>query len=332
MRCVAVVLVAWRLVRNAQLSSMVRRYYMLEEGGEIPRFHYGSHYSNAGMVLLYLMRVEPFTTLHIDLQEGRFDQPDRLFFDLLGSFRSCLTAMSDVKELTPEFFCLPDFLINKENLDLGERQNNLGRVNDVQLPPWAKTPREFIRLHRKALESEYVSLNLHHWIDLIFGYKQRGEAAVEANNVFYYLTYEGMTNLDDIEDQEQRDATKLQISSFGQTPTQLFRAKHPQRLPVKECCLSLLHDGLGQPSSRHGRAMSTMSNATSVASSGTEREDPTISVRGVECCCLPRLSAVKRPSPVRLRMYVVASTRATVLGCPSLWCCQELTAGLGAVR
>jgi hypothetical protein len=46
----------------------------------------------------------------------------------------------------------------------------------VQLPPWAKgSAREFIRKHREALESQYVSENLHHWIDLIFGFKQRGK-------------------------------------------------------------------------------------------------------------------------------------------------------------
>lgn len=40
-------------------------------------------------------------------------------------------------------------------------------------------------------ESEHVSAHLHQWIDLIFGYKQRGPDAVEALNVFYYCTYEG---------------------------------------------------------------------------------------------------------------------------------------------
>ena len=48
----------------------------------------------------------------------------------------------------------------------------------------------FVRTQRAALESEYVSQNLHHWIDLIFGFKQRGEEARKADNVFYYLTYE----------------------------------------------------------------------------------------------------------------------------------------------
>ena len=45
-------------------------------------------------------------------------------------------------------------------------------VDDVILPAWAKNAEDFIFKHRKALESEIVSAQLHHWIDLIFGFKQ----------------------------------------------------------------------------------------------------------------------------------------------------------------
>lgn len=64
------------------------------------------------------------------------------------------------------------------------------RVGDVELPPWARNPRDFVRKMRRALESPYVSRRLHLWIDLVFGYLQRGRAAVEADNLFYHLTYE----------------------------------------------------------------------------------------------------------------------------------------------
>jgi factor associated with neutral sphingomyelinase activation len=89
---------------------------------------------------------------------------------------------ADVKELVPEFFTEdPSFLLNSQHLDLGVRYNG-EKVGDVKLPAWAKDPEDFLKKMREALESNYVSENLHHWIDLIFGCKQRGEAALQADN------------------------------------------------------------------------------------------------------------------------------------------------------
>ena len=133
------------------------------------------------------------------------------------------------------FVCNPaDFLRNSSGIDFGTKQRG-EKIDDVILPPWAKgSADEFVRLNRAALESEYVSLNLHHWIDLIFGFKQLGRAAVEANNVFFHLTYEGGVDIDRIEDETVRDATIAQIEHFGQTPSQLFSAPHPTRIRQQE--------------------------------------------------------------------------------------------------
>ncbi len=197
----------------------------------IPKFHYGSHYSSAGIVLHYLMRIEPFTTQSIELQGGKFDHADRMFHSVHDTWMSASTdySMADVKELIPEFFYLPEFLINSNDVDFGRRQNHT-RVNNVVLPPWAKgDPFEFIRIHRLALESDYVSEHIHDWIDLIFGYKQKGKDAEEAINIFYYLTYEGAVDIDAITNDVDRQATIAQISNFGQTPHQLFTTPHPKR-------------------------------------------------------------------------------------------------------
>nr|XP_027094520.1 BEACH domain-containing protein B isoform X2 [Coffea arabica]XP_027094521.1 BEACH domain-containing protein B isoform X3 [Coffea arabica] len=198
---------------------------------DIPSFYYGSHYSSMGIVLFYLLRLEPFTALHRNLQGGKFDHADRLFQSIEGTYKNCLSNTSDVKELIPEFFYMPEFLGNTNSYHFGVRQDG-EPLGDVLLPTWAKgSAEEFISKNREALESEYVSSNLHHWIDLVFGYKQRGKPAVEAANVFYYLTYEGAVDLDTMDDELQRSAIEDQIANFGQTPIQIFRKKHPRRGP-----------------------------------------------------------------------------------------------------
>ena len=138
--------------------------------------------------------------------------------------------MSDVRELIPEFYYSPEFLTNINDYDFGERQSNGARIDNVALPPWAKNdPKIFIAKQREALESHHVSQNLQAWIDLVFGHKQRGNAALDATNVFHHLSYQGAKDLDAISDPVERLATIGIIHNFGQTPLQVFSRPHPPR-------------------------------------------------------------------------------------------------------
>eukprot|EP01113_Clastostelium_recurvatum_P033194 TRINITY_DN4361_c0_g1_i1.p1 TRINITY_DN4361_c0_g1~~TRINITY_DN4361_c0_g1_i1.p1 ORF type:complete len:3468 (+),score=1121.67 TRINITY_DN4361_c0_g1_i1:47-10450(+) len=222
----------------------------------VPKFHYGTHYSSAAIVLYFLIRLEPFTHHFLKLQGGRWDQPDRLFHSLAETWYACSEGSTgSVMELVPEFYYLPDFLENRNKFNLGEKQAG-SPIDDVVLPPWAHgSTREFIKKHRQALESPYVSEHLHEWIDLVFGYKQQGKPAEEALNVFYYLTYEGAVDIEQITDPVQKAATLAQINNFGQTPKQLFDKPHPKRVPVTyptpfyahQPVFSSLNKELGEP-------------------------------------------------------------------------------------
>ncbi|KAI8480550.1 hypothetical protein Bbelb_417300 [Branchiostoma belcheri] len=202
-----------------------------EKGGDVDDpmppvepYHYGSHYSNSGTVLHFLVRLPPFTTMFLNYQDRNFDIPDRTFHSLLTTWRlSSFESTTDVKELIPEFFFLPEFLLNSEGFNFGHRQSG-HLVNDSD-------SRLFVLIHRQALESDLVSMAIHAWIDLVFGFKQKGKAAVEAINVFHPSTYFGI-DTSTIEDKVQRRATETMIKTYGQTPRQLFKSPHPPRQQV----------------------------------------------------------------------------------------------------
>ncbi|KAM9364527.1 LOW QUALITY PROTEIN: lysosomal-trafficking regulator [Pholidichthys leucotaenia] len=196
-------------------------------------YHYGSHYSNSGTVLHFLVRMPPFTKMFLAYQDQSFDIPDRTFHSMNTTWRlSSYESMTDVKELIPEFFYLPEFLVNREGFDFGVRQNG-ERVIHVNLPPWARNdPRLFTLIHRQALESDQVSQTLCQWIDLVFGLKQKGKAAVQAINVFHPATYFGM-DVSAVEDPVQRRALETMIKTYGQTPRQLFNVSHISRAGPK---------------------------------------------------------------------------------------------------
>ncbi|XP_019353806.2 neurobeachin isoform X9 [Alligator mississippiensis] len=209
--------------------------YETWEDEQTPPYHYNTHYSTSTSTLSWLVRIEPFTTFFLNANDGKFDHPDRTFSSVARSWRNSQRDTSDVKELIPEFYYLPEMFVNSNGYNLGVREDEVV-VNDVELPPWAKKPEDFVRINRMALESEFVSCQLHQWIDLIFGYKQRGPEAVRALNVFHYLTYEGSVNLDSITDPVLREAMEAQIQNFGQTPSQLLIEPHPPRSSAMHLC------------------------------------------------------------------------------------------------
>jgi len=169
---------------------------------------------------------------------------------VLFSSSSVLTSDSDVKELLPEFYMTSafhdsedddaehrqdgEFLLNQSHIEFGIRHDSI-RVNDVILPPWAENTKDFVYKMRLALESDYVSQHLHEWIDLIFGYKQRGDEARQADNLFHYLTYgEPAQNSKLQNDFNEQLSVQTQILEFGQVPKQLFTKPHPRKLTKQE--------------------------------------------------------------------------------------------------
>ncbi|KAJ8361384.1 hypothetical protein SKAU_G00179090 [Synaphobranchus kaupii] len=213
-------------------EKFIERYNEVEnnDGDLTAQCHYCTHYSSAIIVASLLVRMEPFSQTFLSLQGGSFDVADRMFHSVKKEWESASRDnMSDVRELIPEFYYLPDFLVNSNNFELGRMQDGTP-LGDVVLPPWAKgDPQEFIRIHREALESDYVSSQLHLWIDLIFGCKQQGQAAVDAVNTFHPYFYAETLDTDSLRDPLKKTTILGFISNFGQIPRQLFTKPHPSR-------------------------------------------------------------------------------------------------------
>ena len=71
----------------------------------------------SGTVLHFLVRLPPFTQLFLEYQDASFDIPDRTFHSMATTFKlSSYASTTDVKELIPEFFFLPEFLCNLEGI------------------------------------------------------------------------------------------------------------------------------------------------------------------------------------------------------------------------
>uniref|UniRef100_A0A8D3BNT2 Neurobeachin n=1 Tax=Scophthalmus maximus TaxID=52904 RepID=A0A8D3BNT2_SCOMX len=219
---------------NPKRAAFYAERYETWDDDSTPPHHYTTLYSTAHSTLMWMLRIEPFTTFFLNANDGKFDHADRSFSGIGRSWRNCQRDTADVKELIPEFYYLPEMFVNSNEYELGVRDDGVPAC-DVELPAWAKKPEDFVRINRMALESEFVSCQLHQWIDLIFGYKQRGPEAVRGLNVFDFLSYEGAVTLDNL-DPAQREVIEMQIQLCGQVPSQLLIEPHPPRSSAMHLC------------------------------------------------------------------------------------------------
>ena len=204
-------------------------------------FLYGAGYSSPLTIFNWLIRLEPYTSQHIEMQNGHFDHPQRLFYSIKDAFKCATVNSNDYRELIPEFFFFPLFLNNINNFDLN-LHDSLSQLNmcsdtketiinngDVQLPKWAKSSLDFVYKHRKLLESNYVSKHLNKWIDLIFGVEQNNKQI----NQFHPFMYEDVWIRNEKEWKINKKDIKDFLKNCGQIPKKLFQEKHPRKLFVK---------------------------------------------------------------------------------------------------
>ncbi|KAK8897791.1 hypothetical protein M9Y10_000019 [Tritrichomonas musculus] len=209
-------------------------------------------------VYLWFVRIEPFTTLHIMMQSSKFDHPSRLFGSIPTSYKLVTTHLNDYRELPPEFFFMPEFLFNDNEFDLGITRGK--RINDVVLPEWVKNGdgevngevksndekssmmcvnkfcagAECVYTFRKALESDHVSRHLNEWIDLFWGFKQKGEEARKALNLYNPKMYDTAWNSQTEKDPQKRAEIESTMCHVGQIPIQMFTEPHPKRIVLSK--------------------------------------------------------------------------------------------------
>ena len=203
------------------------------ENYNILGYYFNSHYSSSLYVLYYLIRINPYTYLHINFQSGKFDTPERIFNNYNG-YTSGIINSSENREFIPELFHSYEVCLNLNYNNIGKMNYSNDLVNNFNSNKY-KTAIEFIINQRINLEKE----NIVPWINNIFGYNQINESK-ELMNIFPLSSYEQYLDIDiDKIKEKLKDKSefelyhfirlKLAILDVGISPIQLFNSAHPEK-------------------------------------------------------------------------------------------------------
>ncbi len=221
-------------ITPAKREQVRSKYTMLVTEQEPHPYQIGTHCLPGRTMLGYVFRVEPFSSILIQFENGR-DSPSRMLHVLSRAWMGGITDPNDNKELVPEFFYLPELFSNHNNYSYGVKPPDEDilqfvdnpfvkvRVDQVLLPKWAKNKHHFVKMNALALENRQASRQLDQWIDLVFGESQQSE---ERCNVYKHLCDEEYVSRN-VESLTESNMQEIQY--FGSNPIQLFEAKHPAK-------------------------------------------------------------------------------------------------------
>ena len=172
--------------------------------------YFNVHYSNIVYVSNYMIRLFPYSFIAIELQGTGFDDPNRLFSSIEEAFFNMSSQKSDLRELIPEFFYLPEMFINinyfhfkdkinEELVDFVTMPNLLNKYEkniNVELNEFDKDGFNVINANKNLIQNKEYKIfifidymkkklenlngsNLGSWLNIIFGegqkYKYKGK-------------------------------------------------------------------------------------------------------------------------------------------------------------
>jgi hypothetical protein len=98
-----------------KLSDLKSKYDLQDESD---KYHSGTFYSTSAFVCYFLVRQRPFAEIHLEINGGQFDCPDRLF---IGT-KELSNLSEKQQELIPAIYNLAETYVNNNNFNFGKLQ------------------------------------------------------------------------------------------------------------------------------------------------------------------------------------------------------------------
>ena len=208
-------------------------------------FLFSIYYSNPAYLLNYLLRIFPYTLLHIEYQGSNFDNPNRLFNSVENALYNTLKENADLREMIPELFYMIELFYNKNNIlfekTFDNRENDCVLIKEKEKEKEKEIKNEFLFIEkiqnyakflgkmRKDLEEEEY---LNKWIDLIFGINQKYYILNDKEKFPYYneLNETKFKNNAAI----LRNKIAIDLVEFGVLPFQLLNKEFPIKKRIND--------------------------------------------------------------------------------------------------